>query len=53
MKEKVIYIRCGEETFREWRLFVVSKSFKNYEEALRYLLALYKSIDVETFRGKK
>lgn len=38
MKTKKIVIRCTEETWRRWRVFIVSKGFRNSEEALNYLL---------------
>ena len=38
MKTKRIVIRCTEETWRRWRVFIASKGFRNSEEALNYLL---------------
>ena len=55
MKSKVIYIRCTPETFRRFRVFVAEKGFKNYEEALNYLLEHYERtriVDVEVFGQK-
>ena len=38
MKTRKIIIRCTEETWRRWRVFVASRGFENYEKALNYLL---------------
>jgi len=53
MKEKVIYIRCNEDTFNEWRIFVAAKNFKDYEQALKFLLDFYKTMRAETFSSKR
>ena len=55
MKTKVIYIRCSPETSTRFRVFVARKGFKNYEEALNYLLDHYERtriIEVEVFGQK-
>jgi len=37
-KDKVIYIRCSEKTFRRWRMFVAKYGVEDYERALNMLL---------------
>jgi len=54
MKERRIIIKCSEKTQKMWRIFVVEKGFKNYEEALKFLLSLYEQVskikpEIETF----
>jgi len=49
-KERLI-IKCSPELKREFREFALD--FKNYEEALKFLLSYYKGVKVETFESKK
>jgi len=37
-RTEVIFIRCSKNTYRKFKLFVAEKGFRNYEEALIYLL---------------
>lgn len=37
-KDKVIYIRCSNKTFRRWRMFVAKYGLEDYEKALNLLL---------------
>ena len=38
-KNRELRIRCTVETYKAFRRFVVDRDFKDYEEALRYLLS--------------
>jgi len=38
MKKRRIVIKCKEETWRRWKVFIASRGFRNAEEALNYLL---------------
>ena len=49
-KERLI-IKCSPELKRRFRAFALD--FKNYEEALKFLLSYYKGVKVETFESKK
>ncbi len=40
MKEKVLYIRCSDQTRRRFKEFVAKLGFKTAEDALNYLLDL-------------
>jgi len=37
-KTRELRIRCSEETYREFKVFIAEMGFKNYEEGLKYLL---------------
>ena len=49
-KERLI-IKCSPELKRRFRAFALD--FKNYEEALKFLLDYYEGVRVEIFEGKK
>ena len=40
-KDRVIFIRCSEETYRSWRVFTAKEGFKDYEKALKALMDVY------------
>jgi hypothetical protein len=50
--ESVLFIRCDRETFRKFRVFVVQNDFKNYEEALKFLLEKAEELNLKPVRGK-
>lgn len=52
MKDERIIIRCSSGTKRRFKVLVAEKGFKDYEEALKYLLELHErfgNIRVEVF----
>ena len=60
VKSRVIYIRCSEETFKQWRVFTAEEGFSDYEKALRELMKAYRqakkpratALDIEVFGPK-
>lgn len=48
-KTRKIIIRCNEELYRKWSTFVAESGFKNYEEALDYLLSLRRAPKIERY----
>jgi len=37
-EEILIRVRCSKETKRKFRMFVASNNFRNFEDALKFLL---------------
>jgi hypothetical protein len=49
---KILFIRCSDETFRKFRLYTVQNDFKNYEQALNFLLEKALELDLKPVKGK-
>jgi len=49
VKLRKIIIRCDEDLYRRWRMFVAENDFKYYSEALDYLLSLRRTPRIEKY----
>ena len=48
-KTRKIIIRCGEELYKKWKVFVAEGGFKDYAEALDHLLSLRRAPKIERY----
>jgi hypothetical protein len=50
-RNRVIFIRCTEDTYRDFRVFVADRGFTNTEDALKFLVSEAKRLDLRPGRS--